>query len=66
MATMVIFLLTTLVVGGSTLGAYLIAPSQIGPMVRKFGVPIDTWFPGREIDKVEIVEAPLAAYKTFE
>lgn len=57
-ATMVIFLLTTLVVGGSTLGAYLIAPSQIGPMVRKFGVPIDTWFPGREIDKVEIVEAP--------
>ena len=58
MATMVIFLLTTLVVGGSTLGAYLIAPSQIGPMVRKFGVPIDTWFPGREIDKVKIVEAP--------
>jgi hypothetical protein len=57
-ATVVIFLLTALVVAGSTLGAYLIAPSQIGPVVRKFGIPIDQWFPGREVDQVEIVEAP--------
>ncbi len=57
-ATVVIFLLTALVVAGSTLGAYLIAPSQIGPVVRKFGIPIDQWLPGREVDQVEIVEAP--------
>ena len=43
---------------GSTLGAYLIAPEQVGPVVRKFGIPIEVWFPGREADSVEIVEAP--------
>ncbi len=57
-ATCVVFLVTFLVVGGSTLGAYLIAPMQVGPVARKFGVPIDKWFPGRELDNVEIVEAP--------
>ena len=57
-ATVVVFLLTMIVVGGSTLGAYLIAPSQIGPVVRKFGLPIESWFPGREIELVEVVEAP--------
>jgi len=57
-ATLVIFLATGLVVSGSTLGAYLIAPSQIGPIVRKFGVPIETWFPGREAGSAEIVQAP--------
>jgi len=57
-ATCVVFLVTFLAVGGSTLGAYLIAPMQVGPVARKFGVPIDRWFPGRELDNVEIVEAP--------
>ena len=57
-ATCVVFLVTFLAVGGSTLGAYLIAPMQVGPVARKFGVPIDQWFPGRELDNVEIVEAP--------
>ncbi len=57
-ATCVVFFVTFLVVAGSTLGAYLIAPSQVGPVVRKFGLPIDQWFPGREIENVEIVEAP--------
>jgi hypothetical protein len=57
-ATFAVFFATALIVCGSTLGAYLVAPSQIGPVVRKFGVPIEQWFPGREADSVEIVEAP--------
>ena len=57
-ATFAVFFITTLVVAGSTLGAYLVAPSQIGPIVRKFGIPIEQWFPGREADSAEIVEAP--------
>ncbi len=57
-ATVAVFVGTGLVVGGSTLGAYLIAPAQVGPVVRKFGVPIDQWFPGREADSAEIVQAP--------
>ena len=47
-----------LVVCGFTLGAYLVAPSQVGPIVRKFGVPIEQWFPGREADSAEIIQAP--------
>ena len=57
-ATLAVFLVTALLVCGSTLGAYLVAPSQVGPIVRKFGIPIEQWFPGREADSVEIVEAP--------
>ena len=57
-ATLAVFFVTALVVCGSTLGSYLVAPSQVGPIVRKFGVPIDQWFPGREVDSVEITEAP--------
>ncbi len=57
-ATVAVFLGTALVVSGSTLGAYLIAPEQIGPIVRKFGVPIEQWFPGKEADSVEIIKAP--------
>lgn len=58
LATFVVFVITSLVVGGSTLGAYLIAPLEVGPVARKFGVPIDHWFPGRELESVEIKEAP--------
>jgi len=57
-ATFAVFFVTALIVSGSTLGAYLVAPSQIGPIVRKFGIPIEQWFPGREADSVEIVQAP--------
>jgi len=57
-ATAAVFFVTALIVGGSTLGAYLVAPSQVGPIVRKFGIPIEQWFPGREADSVEIVQAP--------
>ena len=57
-ATFAVFVGTALIVAGSTLGAYLIAPEQVGPVVRKFGIPIEVWFPGREADSVEIVEAP--------
>ena len=57
-ATFAVFLGTALVVSGSTLGAYLVAPEAVGPIVRKFGIPIEVWFPGREADSVEIVEAP--------
>lgn len=57
-ATCAVFFGTALVVSGSTLGAYLVAPEQVGPIVRKFGIPIEVWFPGREADSVEIVEAP--------
>ena len=57
-ATVAVFMGTGLVVCGSTLGAYLVAPSQVGPIVRKFGVPIEQWFPGREADFAEIIQAP--------
>jgi len=57
-ATVMVFIVSMVVVGGSTLGAYLVAPSQVGPIVRKFGVPIDIWFPGWEVETVDIVEAP--------
>ena len=57
-ATVAVFIGTGLIVSGSTLGAYLVAPEQVGPIVRKFGIPIEVWFPGREADSVEIVEAP--------
>ena len=57
-ATFAVFFGTALIVAGSTLGAYLIAPEQVGPVVRKFGIPIELWFPGREADSVEIVQAP--------
>ena len=57
-ATVAVFMGTGLVVCGSTLGAYLVAPSQVGPIVRKFGVPIEQWFPGREADSAEIIQAP--------
>lgn len=57
-ATIAVFFGTALIVTGSTLGAYLIAPEQVGPIVRKFGVPIEQWFPGREADSAEIVHAP--------
>ena len=57
-ATVAVFMGTGLVVCGSTLGAYLVAPSQVGPIVRKFGVPIEQWFPGREADSAEIIHAP--------
>jgi hypothetical protein len=57
-ATFAVFIGTGLIVSGSTLGAYLVAPEQVGPIVRKFGIPIEVWFPGREADSVEIVEAP--------
>lgn len=57
-ATIAVFMGTGLVVCGSTLGAYLVAPSQVGPIVRKFGVPIEQWFPGREADSAEIIQAP--------
>ena len=57
-ATFAVFFGTALIVAGSTLGAYLIAPEQVGPVVRKFGIPIEVWFPGREADSVEIVQAP--------
>lgn len=57
-ATCVVFLVTLLVVGGSTLGAYLIAPMEVGPIARKFGLPLEQWFPGRELDSIEILEAP--------
>ena len=49
-ATFAVFLGTALVVSGSTLGAYLVAPEAVGPIVRKFGIPIEVWFPGREAD----------------
>ena len=57
-ATVAVFFGTALVVCGSTLGAYLVAPSEVGPIVRKFGIPIEQWFPGREADSAEIVQAP--------
>ena len=58
LATFVVFIITSLVVGGSTLGAYLIAPMEVGPVARKFGIPIEHWFPGRELESIEITEAP--------
>ena len=57
-ATVMVFIVTLVIVAGSTAGAYLVAPSQIGPIVRKFGFPIDQWFPGWEVETVEVVEAP--------
>lgn len=57
-ATVMVFIVSLIVVAGSTAGAYLVAPSQIGPIVRKFGLPIDQWFPGWEVETVEVVEAP--------
>lgn len=57
-ATVMVFVVSLIVVAGSTAGAYLVAPSQIGPIVRKFGLPIDQWFPGWEVETVEVVEAP--------
>jgi hypothetical protein len=62
-ATCAVFFGTALVVSGSTLGAYLVAPEQVGPIVRKFGIPIEVWFPGREADSFEIVEAPPGTMK---
>jgi len=57
-ATVMVFIVSLIIVAGSTAGAYLVAPSQIGPIVRKFGLPIDQWFPGWEVETVEVVEAP--------
>ncbi|NDH17700.1 MAG: hypothetical protein EBY48_11630, partial [Opitutae bacterium] len=57
-ATVMVFTVSLIIVAGSTAGAYLVAPSQIGPIVRKFGLPIDQWFPGWEVETVEVVEAP--------
>ena len=57
-ATVMVFIVSLVVVAGTTLGSYLVAPTQVGPMVRKFGVPIDIWFPGWEVETVDIVEAP--------
>ena len=57
-ATVMVFVVSLIIVAGSTAGAYLVAPSQIGPIVRKFGLPIDQWFPGWEVETVEVVEAP--------
>jgi hypothetical protein len=57
-ATVMVFIISLIIVAGSTAGAYLVAPSQIGPIVRKFGLPIDQWFPGWEVETVEVVEAP--------
>ena len=57
-ATVMVFIVSLILVAGSTAGAYLVAPSQIGPIVRKFGLPIDQWFPGWEVETVEVVEAP--------
>ena len=57
-ATVMVFFVSLIIVAGSTAGAYLVAPAQIGPIVRKFGLPIDQWFPGWEVETVEVVEAP--------
>jgi len=57
-ATVMVFIVSLVVVAGTTLGAYLVAPTQVGPIVRKFGVPIDIWFPGWEVETVDMVEAP--------
>ena len=62
-ATFAVFVGTALIVAGSTLGAYLIAPEQVGPVVRKFGIPIELWFPGREADSVEIAQEPPGTMK---
>jgi len=57
-ATVMVFIISLIIVAGSTAGAYLVAPTQIGPIVRKFGLPIDQWFPGWEVETAEVVEAP--------
>jgi hypothetical protein len=31
---------------------------EVGPIARKFGLPLEQWFPGRELNSIEILEAP--------